>query len=413
MGQYDGMAIQIAAGTESWELANRMTEYNITIIAPSSNTVGAAGGWLNGGGHCFITSLYGLGSDQVLSINVVTADGRLITADPFTNTDLFFALRGGAGSTFGIVTSVVMKAYPFINVTYTEVSFSFNPTPPPSNDTIPPGYYVKDIETFWKGTSSYYLFAKKIVDTGGIGFTYIYPLGNNTYSFRGRSFFPVKTLQEIFDFMQPLYDDLNSVGIETPNVKPTPYAYNGPRTGVGDVPLNTRYASRLFPRTHWEDPQLFDKSMAAIRQATEAAYVFHGTLNGPSKEIAGWPGRESAVNPAWRVSVLHAMLLYKDTTSVQTAQQARDAEADINRYVDVWRELTPGSGAYINEADPAEPNWQQSFFGDNYARLLDIKRARDPWGVFWALTTVGSEGWEVRTKDGYPHSENGRLCRVS
>jgi FAD/FMN-containing dehydrogenase len=41
-----------------------------------------------------------LGADQVLDLKVVTADGRYVTANPQTNQDLFFAMRGGGGSMF-------------------------------------------------------------------------------------------------------------------------------------------------------------------------------------------------------------------------------------------------------------------------------------------------------------------------
>lgn len=92
------MAVRVGAGVEAWELFNFMATYNITIVAPGGSTVGVGGGWFAVGGHGALTSLYGLGADQVLSIQVVTADGRFLTADPFTNEDLFYALRGGGGS---------------------------------------------------------------------------------------------------------------------------------------------------------------------------------------------------------------------------------------------------------------------------------------------------------------------------
>lgn len=63
------------------------------------------------------------------------------------------------------------------------------------------------------------------------------------------------------------------------------------------------------------------------------------------------------------------------------------------------------------QADSSEPNWQQSFFGSNYERLLDIKQRYDPLGVFYALKAVGTEGWEVKTSTGLP-TQNGKLCRV-
>ena len=50
----------------------------------------------------------------------------------------------------------------------------------------------------------------------------------------------------------------------------------------------------------------------------------------------------------------------------------------------------------MGEADASEPDWQQSFYGENYERLLEIKGRWDPWGLFWANTGVGSEGWSVK-----------------
>jgi hypothetical protein len=46
-----------------------------------------------------------------------------------------------------------------------------------------------------------------------------------------------------------------------------------------------------------------------------------------------------------------------------------------------FRAITPGSGGYGNEGDVMEPNFGQAFFGTNYARLVRIKKAVDPWGV--------------------------------
>ena len=63
--------------------------------------------------------------------------------------------------------------------------------------------------------------------------------------------------------------------------------------------------------------------------------------------------------------------------------------------VPALRQLAPDSGAYLNEADPTNPDWQTVFYGENYGRLLDIKRRWDPKGVFWCKPCVGHELWEV------------------
>lgn len=64
--------------------------------------------------------------------------------------------------------------------------------------------------------------------------------------------------------------------------------------------------------------------------------------------------------------------------------------------------LTPGGGAYLNEADFNQPNWQEAFYGSNYPRVLSIKKRYD--SVFFAKAAVGSEARE--------QTENGRLCLV-
>lgn len=98
IGQYKGMAARVGAGLESWELFAHMGKYNMTVLVAGPYTVGAYGGWITGGGHSALASTYGMGADQVLSLDVITADGQFVTADVNQNTDLFFALRGGGGS---------------------------------------------------------------------------------------------------------------------------------------------------------------------------------------------------------------------------------------------------------------------------------------------------------------------------
>ncbi len=63
----------------------------------------------------------------------------------------------------------------------------------------------------------------------------------------------------------------------------------------------------------------------------------------------------------------------------------------ITRAMKIIRDATPGSGAYPNEADYFEPDWQRSFWGVNYARLLAIKKKVDPDNLFRVHHGIGSE----------------------
>jgi hypothetical protein len=95
-GEYSGRAARVGAGLESWKLYPLMDTNNMALVAPAGDsTIGVYGGFMQGGGHSVMASYYGLGADQVLSLQVVTADGRFVTADPEINQDLFYALRGG------------------------------------------------------------------------------------------------------------------------------------------------------------------------------------------------------------------------------------------------------------------------------------------------------------------------------
>lgn len=127
-------------------------------------------------------------------------------------------------------------------------------------------------------------------------------------------------------------------------------------------------------------------------------------------------GGSDAVNPAWRRSLIHASsypfdalakLIQPDQADIKTivtgatwtpldnAEKAQAITYLTNTTMQYLRVLDPDSGAYVNEADPNEPNWQQAFWGSNYERLLKIKRRVDPEDVFWCQPCVGSEGWEL------------------
>ncbi|RYP55412.1 hypothetical protein DL769_010187 [Monosporascus sp. CRB-8-3] len=401
IGEYDGMAARVSSGLESWEMFAHMSRHNMTLLVAGGYTVGAYGGWFTGGGHSALASKYGLGADQALSINVVTADGRFVTANMNQNADLFYALRGGGGSTYGIVTSLVVKAHPSIQVLASTLAFSVGGLNSSANDT----------ETFWRGFDLYHAFGPTIVDNGGTAYSHVRRSGSSGFTFTTDIEVPGMSEQELFAFVQPLYNHLNSIGVRVSNPRPT-QAPNWAATsqGLGGVPGSSRFASRLFPRANFEDKALFVATQQALRESVEAGYAFHGIHMQPTEEVAGYPGN-NAVNPAFRTTVMHADLFDFESLRGLSPREFNEAHERLDEQMQKWRAVSPDSGAYFNEADVQEPNWQRAFFGSNYDRLLEIKRDTDPWGLFYAATTVGSEEWVVVTEDGLP-TQNGPLCRT-
>jgi FAD/FMN-containing dehydrogenase len=86
------------------------------------------GGFALGGGHGLITVKHGLAVDNILQARVVTPDGKLVTVNDQENTDLFWAIRGGGGGTFGVMIDLTIRAFPMESFTdYTLVlSAPFN-----------------------------------------------------------------------------------------------------------------------------------------------------------------------------------------------------------------------------------------------------------------------------------------------
>ena len=72
-------------------------------------SVGGSGGWLQGGGLGPFDRNLGLGVDNLVQVEIVTADGQLRTANNCTNSDLFWALTGGGGGNWGVVVSTIQK----------------------------------------------------------------------------------------------------------------------------------------------------------------------------------------------------------------------------------------------------------------------------------------------------------------
>ncbi|KAL7622395.1 hypothetical protein AAE478_007899 [Parahypoxylon ruwenzoriense] len=402
IGAYRGMAARVGAGIESWEMFAHMDRHNMTALVAGGYTVGAYGGWMAGGGHSALASKYGLGADQPLSIQVVTANGRFVTADLNQNTDLFYALRGGGGSTYGVVTSAIVKAHPPTKILTSSLAFfvgGFNISG--SNDT----------ERFWRGFDIYHEFGKKVVDNGGTACYVSRLFGNDGFSFTTDIELPDVSNVTLAKFVQPLLNDLGAAGLTVTNQGPYPATnWMSVGQGQGDTPGNSRFASRLLPRANFEDPDLFKATQLAIRQSIEAGYTFHGIHMKPTEEVAGYPGN-NAVNPAFRRTIMHADLFDSSQLRGLSPEAFKETHARLATAMDKWRAVSPGAGAYFNECDVEEPHWQQAFFGSNYPRLLGIKRRRDPWGVFYAPTTVGSDDWVVLTEDDMP-TQNGPLCRA-
>jgi len=98
-----------------WTDVNRAAaRYGLAGLAGRCGTVGVTGYTL-GGGQSWLSRTFGFAADSVVSADVVTADGTMVTATAGHYPGLFWALRGGGGN-FGVVTSLEFRLYPVARV---------------------------------------------------------------------------------------------------------------------------------------------------------------------------------------------------------------------------------------------------------------------------------------------------------
>ena len=100
---------RIEPGLKWGELDPAAQQHGLAPVGGTVSTVGVAG-FILGGGSGYLSPKYGLAIDNLLAVEVVTADGSLVRASADENPDLFWALRGGGGN-FGVVTAFEIRLH--------------------------------------------------------------------------------------------------------------------------------------------------------------------------------------------------------------------------------------------------------------------------------------------------------------
>jgi len=108
---WDGWALTRAAGEDGGSAFAFANQYGGMIHVGGAPTVNP-GGYVTGGGHSVISFQKGLAADGILELTVVIPSGEIVTANACQNSDLFWGLRGGGGSTLGVIVNFTTKVWP-------------------------------------------------------------------------------------------------------------------------------------------------------------------------------------------------------------------------------------------------------------------------------------------------------------
>ncbi|KAI0866916.1 putative 6-hydroxy-D-nicotine oxidase [Xylaria cubensis] len=401
---YTGPAMKLGAGIEVGELYAAADKYGVSAVGGECKGVGVVGGYIQGGGHSPLSSLYGLGADQVLSIDIVLPNGRFITANATHHADVFWAVRGGGGSTFGVVTNMIVKVHP--KMVYSGLTFNITS----GNDSlanVTTKAFSAALESYWRRFPEY------AAAKGHYGYSTVSPRfdGISGYTWQFHPWLaPGTTLIDFKKTIMPLLVEWQAVGFD---VEPSFFEYDNfyqpwlshfPTEFVANA--NLRQSSRLISAKNWEDAATLNQTITTLKDILNSTLMIMYNIVGKRQQ-----GVDNAVNPTWR-EALFFVIVGTSWTDTSTPAEIEAANKAVTWNLGAkLRSISRGSGTYLNEADVAEPNFQQAFYGTNYDRLLAIKKSVDPWDTFWAPTAVGSENWYITNQQSWLPGQDGHLCR--
>ncbi|KAJ7321708.1 hypothetical protein DFH08DRAFT_712871 [Mycena albidolilacea] len=365
-------AVTIGAGVQWAEAYEFADAHNITLVGGSDRSVGVVGGWLQGGGHSVLSNTLGLGVDRVLQFRVVTPDGELRVANACKNKDLFFALRGGGGGTFGVVLEATILASPPVTLQTVIVSW------PAPNRTLTDELWsiMADNALEWAAEG-----------WGGFSMSEIAILVNPVLDAKRA----VSSMKPLIDFGERLQRDRVSGAQTVVTTLPSFLAFFNAFTleHVASVGTSLAIASRLVDKGSFQTPENRTRLVAAL-QATNDAGPGMIILLAPPFSYPHQGG--TSVTDAWHSSIYHVTAVASWAWNVTVAEK-RTAYQSASSAMDNLRRITPDA-AYLNEADVYEPNHEVSFWGSHYQELLRIKRKYDPKQLLDCWQCVG---WNPRS----------------
>ena len=351
----DGTAV-VGAGARLIEVYTALARAGRLLPAGSCPTVGVSGLTL-GGGIGVLARKYGLTCDRLTSAEVVTADGRLRTASPGSEPDLYWALRGGGGGNFGVVSQFEFRTEPAPGLTVFSLRF-------------PSGSAASVIGAWqeWIAHAPFELWASCQVSGGNP------PSARLVGCYVGGQ-----------DRANRLLDRLvSAAGVRPTSRNVAPKSYLGAMNYMAGCSNDT--LSQCHPVS--EGGRLPRESFVAASRMLGPRPLDAGRV---TNLLTGRPGvdllldslggavsqlRPDATAFPHRSSLASAQV-YAGTTAAgrrattRTVDEIRDGLARLG-----------ATGAYVNYIDASLPDWGHAYYGGNLDRLKAVARHYDPDRVF-------------------------------
>jgi hypothetical protein len=435
-------AVTVGAGTIGMQAYGAVTTNLGKYVQGGGCTTVCLGGLVQSGGFGSYSKHYGTAAGGLLEAEVVTADGQIRIANACTNPDLFWALKGGGGGSFGVVSKMTLRVHDlpefFGSASFTVKAASddayrrlirqfvgfyaehlfndhwgeqahVNPRNTLEVRMVFQGLGTEQAKKTWQPFLDWVAHSPSdysITDRIVIG------------SIPARHFWNPQWWKEHWPEMafprngNPLHALVDDVLVHVMN-QPVFHFDNRPEAGPNNAWWNGDagqvawfiygFESLWLPASLLDansQDRLADALFASSRHSGFELHFNKGLAGAPPEAIAA--AKDTATNPA----VLSAFTLaivgdaqgpaYPGIPGHEpSVDDGRKAATRVHQCMEELRAVAPNGGAYVSESNYFEKGFQNAYWGSNYPRLAEIKKKYDPDGLFFVHNGVGSEEWSA------------------
>lgn len=382
-----GSTAVVGAGTRLIDFYNGLAAKNRAVPGGSCPTVGIAGLTL-GGGIGVTARAYGLTCDSLESLQIVTANGAVLTAtaDPHHNSDLFWACKGGGGGNFGVVTSFTFRTVPAPRPVLFSLSWPWSRAA-----RVVAGWQS------WAPHAPDAMWSNLHLAAAPGGHTPTVSVGG---CFLGSDADAANLLNQLYarvgsnpsshflSFPQSFLSAMlveagcSSIGLQACHL---PWYASG-----GKLNRQPQFAKSDFFTTPLSNAGI--STLLAGIVALQRVHGAAGGVGGIAFDALG--GAVNRIAPT-ATAFVHRNALFSaqyttDWTNGAGSTGINNQHTWLRKF---WASMRPyASGqAYQNYIDPDLTNWQQAYYGVNYNRLVAIKKKYDPAGLFTFPQAIGTK----------------------
>ena len=381
VGPMDAIAVgsgtaTIGAGAKLVDIYDQLAGQGVCIPSGTCPTIGIAG-IAQGGGIGMVDRAYGLTCDRLASAQVVLADGSVVTCDASQHADLFWALRGGGGGNFGVVTSLTFDTFATSDVVAFSADFAWADAARVFAAWQAWPQAIPD--TIWSSLA--------LGTSGSAGGTPAIEVSGLCIGS------PADFAPYWAGFLAAAGATPTSQSSVARTFRAAMLASCGNRS-VSQCHLASETADGSVARVSFaagsdffdvalpaEGIQAMLDQMQSLQAEGVAVIVILDLMGGAIGRVA--PDATAFVH---RNAVFSAQY-YLSSAASWSAAQASQAQAVVSGLRAGMAPWSSGE-AYQNYLDPGLANWQQAYYGANYARLRQVKTAYDPGQVFKAAQGV-------------------------